>query len=89
MFFLLSFCGRQDWETHQKARLQHFLSDLAILGSLQVGEQSCYTMHSFKQSCTKRLRYLSVACASFLSAGFLLLSAPAEGERGIGADYCQ
>ncbi|XP_058250121.1 uncharacterized protein si:dkey-19b23.7 isoform X1 [Hemibagrus wyckioides] len=33
--FLLSFCGRQDWETHQKARLQHFLSDLAILGSLQ------------------------------------------------------
>ncbi|KAK3568055.1 hypothetical protein QTP86_029262 [Hemibagrus guttatus] len=24
-----------DWETHQKTRLQHFLSDLAILGSLQ------------------------------------------------------
>ncbi|GAA6069346.1 uncharacterized protein si:dkey-19b23.7 isoform X1 [Tachysurus ichikawai] len=32
---LLWFCGRQDRETHQKARLQHFLSDLAILASLQ------------------------------------------------------
>lgn len=81
----LLFCGWQEREEQQKTKLQHFLSDLAILGSLQVGGKNLYTVHSFKQCChcATMIKY------AYLPAGFLLFSAVAEGKRGTAADCSQ
>lgn len=95
MKFTKCVCVWQKREREQRKKLQHFLTDLALLGSLQVSPYSSRTRymivteHLNNNHFKGQKTYYHQDNLVSLHVGFPVLSALAEGERGATPDSSQ